>query len=69
MHEERLTAAIAGVKGGHRIVEAEEPVQRQGPLPALAADCQLAPQGGVVGIADGRDDRQSVQGSAKDDHE
>ena len=57
MNEEHLAAVIAGMKRGQRIVEAEEPVQRQGLLPALAADGQFAPQGGVVGIADGSDDR------------
>ena len=67
MHDQGLALREGVMQPGHRLVEAEEAIERQRRLQSGGADGQLAADGGVVGIADGGHGRQSVHGAAQDD--
>ena len=68
MHDRRLLCRIEAGEVGHRGVQAEEAVERQGLVRAVEAEGDLLAQRLVGRIADRRHGGQSVERAAQDDH-
>ena len=67
MDDERLLFRVKPGEGLHRWVQAEEAVERQRRMRALALQGELAVQIRIVGIAKRADDGKTIQRAAQDD--